>query len=258
MLNQSTKHEKDVWEQFWDKKSELSEVYSPSSRIIYNITSITGLRGKRVLEVGAGTGRTSYELVQLDAHVIVLDYAGRSLRIVKELFSNVGEGIEIVQADAFHLPFKNNVLDVVFHQGLLEHFKTPEPLLHENYRVLKPEGLALVDVPQRFHIYTLIKHVLIWFNAWFAGWETEFSVGELKRLMRKTGFRIVSQYGEWMRPSLFYRIFRELLRKIRITLPLYPQGPKAIRRIRSFIRKLLMRCPLAIYTYLDIGVVGKK
>lgn len=258
MSNKTTKHERAVWEQFWEKKAELSKVYSPSSRIVDNLKTVTELEGKKVLEVGAGTGRTSFELQQAGAYVIVLDYSENSLRIVQELFSSVNKRIEIIQADAFHLPFKNDVLDIVFHQGLLEHFKTPQPLLKENYRVLRPGGLTLVDVPQKFHIYTAIKHILIWLNAWFAGWETEFSIGELKHLMRSAGFRIVHFYGEWMRPSLFYRMFREALHKIGINMPLYMKGPELLRRVRSAIRNMVKRCPFAIYTCLDIGVVGQK
>jgi len=254
----SNKHERDVWEQFWEKKGELSKVYSPSSRIIDNLTSVTVLKGKRILEVGAGTGRTSYELAQAGAQVIVLDYAENSVRMVQEIFSNINKDVEIIQADAFHLPFKEGTLDIVFHQGLLEHFKTPQPLLQENYRVLRDGGLALVDVPQRFHIYTAIKHVMIWLNAWFAGWETEFSIGELKRLMQNAGFQITYFYGEWMRPSLLYRMVREVLLKIGITSPLHPKGLKLLQKIRLALRNAFMKFPLAIYTYLDIGVIGCK
>jgi ubiquinone/menaquinone biosynthesis C-methylase UbiE len=258
MSHQATKHERAVWEQFWEQKTELSTVYSPSARIIDNLRAVTEVQGKKVLEVGAGTGRTSFELMHNSAYVVILDYAESSLSIVQELLSKANKSADIIRADAFHLPFKNNTFDIVFHQGLLEHFKNPKPLLKENYRVLSHGGLALVDVPQRYHIYTIIKHILIWLNKWFAGWETEFSIGELKCLLPSAGFNIVHFYGEWMRPSLFYRIFREVVRKFGINLTLYPQSIDIIARVRAGIRNAIRWCPFAVYTYLDIGVVGKK
>ena len=258
MTNDSAKHERDVWEKFWEQKSELAKVYSPSARIIENLKIAGNLDKKIILEVGAGTGRTSFELVQFGATIIILDYAESSLKIMQELFRSINTKIYIIQADAFHLPFKEGVIDIVFHQGLIEHFKYPGPILSENFRVLKCNGLALVDVPQKYHIYTVIKHILMFFNRWFAGWETEYSIAELKKMIRITGFNIIHIYGEWMHPSLFYRILREVLKKINIELPLYPHGPKFLSKIRSAIRETIKRFPFSKYTFLDIGVICRK
>jgi len=63
-----------------------------------------------------------------------------------------------VCADACRMPFREGAFDLVFHQGLMEHFRDPAPLLRENARVLKRGGHLLVDVPQRFHVYTLAKN----------------------------------------------------------------------------------------------------
>jgi len=98
----------------------------------------------------------------------------------------------LTQANAFKIPVPDATFDIVFHQGLLEHFKDPLPLLEEQFRVLKPGGFLLVDVPQRYHIYTVIKHTLIFLNKWFAGWETEFSIGRLTKLLTQSGFIINS------------------------------------------------------------------
>jgi hypothetical protein len=37
--------------------------------------------------------------------------------------------------------------------------------------VIKKGGFALADVPQRYHLYTAVKHLLIRLNKWFCGWE---------------------------------------------------------------------------------------
>lgn len=250
--------ERQVWEDFWARKKDVDAVYPTSDRILSQIKKIGDLKGKWILEVGAGTGRDSLKLVDLGARVIVLDYARNSLQIVQNLIGATGKKVLAIRADAFYLPFRSDVIDIVFHQGLLEHFKAPLPMVEENYRVLKSGGHVLIDVPQRYHIYTMIKHILIYFNAWFAGWETEFSIHELKHLVQKAGFRVVAAYGDWMRPSLFYRIMRELLLKVRIHLPLFPKGIVWIERKRAILRDSMHHTRLAFYTYLDIGVVGEK
>ena len=247
------------WENFWEERHEIAEVYSNEDRILRNLAQVIDLRGKRILEIGAGTGRDSFPLAQQGAVVYQLDYAHHSLSILKKAAEERRLPTVILGGDTFHLPFRDGSFDVVFHQGLLEHFRAPfsEQLLRENIRVLKQGGLLLVDVPQRYHPYTLAKHLLIATNKWFAGWERSFSLPELSADMRRLGLTPVYSYGEWMVPSFFYRVLRELLKKARIFLPLY-QRFGFLSALRGRIRSLLLQTPLPRYTGISIGVIGKK
>jgi ubiquinone/menaquinone biosynthesis C-methylase UbiE len=178
-----------------------------------------------VLEVGGGSGRDSIRIKTLGGDVYVLDYAESSLKTIKEQIVEEDINLKLIKGDAFKLPFKDNSFDIVFHQGLIEHFLNPEIILRENVRVLKSGGLILVDAPQRYHLYTLLKHILIFFNKWFAGWETEYSIKELENMLKNEGVKkIISVYGDWMNPSILYRILREIFFKFGIKLPLYPKG----------------------------------
>ncbi len=248
------------WEKFWDEKKEVRQVYSNSDRVVRNLSKITDLKGKKILEVGAGTGRDSFPLVELGAIVYQLDYSANSLNIMKQLAEEEKIPVYIIGGDTFCLPFRDESFDIVFHQGLLEHFRPQqaEALLRENIRVVKRDGLLLVDVPQRYHVYTIIKHVLIAVNKWFAGWEREFSVGELRRLMEGLGLQTVHAYGEWMYPSLLYRASREALLKVGIRLPLYPTFFKPLTKVRRAVRESLRDTAVAINTSLSFGIVGRK
>jgi len=249
---------RDHWEKFWRDKAEIDEVYSNDERIYHHIKPLTPMKNKRILEVGAGSARDSFRLAQEQAIVYVLDYSPQALAIVHKLNGQSPVKVNLIQSDAFYIPVQDNTFDIVFHQGLLEHFRDPRPLIQENFRVLKPGGLLLIDVPQRYHVYTVIKHTLILLNKWFAGWETEFSIHELKKLMQQQGFEIKLCYGRWMRPSLFYRIAREVLKKLNIKLPLYPAGFAWTRRLRDSLRNKFIGKSWAFYTFLDIGVIGQK
>jgi SAM-dependent methyltransferase len=148
---------------------------------------------------------------------------------------------------------------VVFHQGLLEHFRDPMPLLRENVRALKPGGLLLVDVPQRFHPYTLLKHALIAMGKWFAGWETEFTIGQLEDLLRRAGVRVTGRYGAWMVPGLAYRSIRLVLLRLKIAkLPLEPPPIPLYSAAAAGLRARFARSPLAYSTYFVIGALGRK
>ncbi|MDZ7722688.1 MAG: class I SAM-dependent methyltransferase [candidate division KSB1 bacterium] len=249
-------HNQKVWEDFWDPET-IDEVYSNSARIIGQVQSLTELDGKRVIEIGAGSGRDGFKLVDLGATVILLDYADNSLKVMKHLAHKMEKPVFLVKGDAFHLPFKDDCMDVVYHQGLLEHFSNPEEIIKENYRITARGGYTLADVPQTFHLYTLIKHLLIWMNKWFAGWETEFTIGQLAAMFRQQGFHIYHRYGSWMRPGLFYRALRKALLKLRINIAPYPKIPLISAAAEAFA-KWFKTFSLSFYTFMDIGVIGIK
>ncbi|MBN1562076.1 class I SAM-dependent methyltransferase [candidate division KSB1 bacterium] len=251
-----SQHNQQVWEDFWDKS--LEQVYPNSTRIVDQIRANGDIARKRIVEIGAGSGRDSFKLADLGAQTILLDYAVNSLRRIKEQAIRERKNVHLVRGDAFHLPFKADSIDIIFHQGLLEHFTHPRDILTESYYVTKTGGLHISDVPQRYHLYTIVKHLLIWLNRWFAGWETEFSIGQLKKLHRDAGYAIQSVYGDWMRPSFIYRAMREVLKKVGITLPQYPPRAPVLGALRDRWRDYFKKQKLAFYTFMDIGVVAVK
>ena len=253
----STKHN---WETFWQRKNKVDEVYSNTDRVLRNLNQIMDLKGKKILEIGAGTGRDSLNFVTYGAQVYQLDYAMNALKLMKEVVDESGLTVGLIGGDAFMLPFEAGTFDVVFHQGLLEHFREPMAtnLLIENARVVKPGGILLIDVPQRYHPYTIMKHILITLNAWFAGWEREFSVSELERKLQGIGLTPVYAYGEWMYPSLPYRLTREALMKVGIKLPLYPSLFSPLTKLRKIVRESLRNLRPSLYTSISIGVVARK
>jgi SAM-dependent methyltransferase len=255
VVKESTRND---WESYWGSKAEADEVYSNSDRIGRNLDKVVSLRNLSVLEIGAGTGRDSIPLADRGATVYQLDYSFESLRLMKGTSGD--RNITRIGADTFRLPFRDNTFDIVFHQGLLEHFRAVEAerMIREQLRIVKPGGYILIDVPQRYHPYTVMKHILIFFNAWFAGWERSFSYVELRKMLIEAGVEPVYRYGEWMVPSLIYRILREVFRKIGVVLPLYPVSIPILASVRQAVRRRLLATPLPLYSGVVFGIVGKK
>lgn len=53
-----------------------------------------------------------------------------------------------VKADICDLPFKDNTYDVIFCNHVLEHIPDDTKAMKELYRVLKPNGMAVLQIPQ--------------------------------------------------------------------------------------------------------------
>ena len=248
------------WESYWKgHRQDLDDTYSTGGRLVREVLADGPIAGRLVMEIGAGSGRDLLELTRLGARGIVLDYSPASLALVRQQAHEQGVAVMFVQADATRMPFRDGAIDVSFHQGLLEHFRDPMPLLRENARITRSGGRMVVDVPQAWHLYTVMKQVLIAFGRWFAGWETQFTVGELESRCTQAGLEVVRSYGDWMVPGLWYRVTREVLKRaLGIKLPLHPRGPRLWSAGWEAMRARLRRKRWALHTCHVIGTVARR
>lgn len=98
------------------------------------------VKGKALLDVGAGTGRISVIMAQKGAQVTGVDV---SPEIVKVL-ARKNRHITALVAEAESLPFPDASFEVVTAAFLIVHLKDPTRFFDEAYRVLKDDGLLLI------------------------------------------------------------------------------------------------------------------
>jgi len=248
---------REPWSRFWAGKEDLDSVYPSSPAVLDALCRRLGDAPARVLEIGSGTGRDTAALARAGHRAVALDATLEALALTARAAPDlVGRGI--VGGDAFHLPFRDATFDAVFHQGVLEHFANPAAFLAENFRVTAPGGLLVVDVPQRWHPWTLLKRAAMRVDRWFAGWETEYSIDELEARVSDAGYEIEGSYGDTMVPSLAYRLVREGAKRLSLDLPLRPPAPAALRAARERIRRRLLEPRAARWVAHTIGVVARR
>lgn len=246
------------WDRFWKRDRNLPEIYDNDDRIRVEAKKRLDLKGLLVLEVGAATARDSVSLAGEGALPVALDYSHPALKLAREAAALKGATVLLVCGDANALPFRSDTFDLVFHQGVMEHFRNTDPMTDECIRVTRPGGNLLVDVPQTFHPYTLVKKLLIAFNAWFAGWETQYTPGQLKRYLRSRGVEPWAVYGRYFSPSLAYRILREVLLKTGLKLPMRPVLIPPVHRLRRRLGTGMENSFLGPLTGVVTGVFARK
>lgn len=98
------------------------------------------ITGKKILDVGAGTGRLSIPLQRKGGEVIACDVSAEMLKVL----ARKNRHIETIVGEAESLPFPDNSFDIVTAAFLIVHLKNPTRFFDEVYRVLKDGGLFLV------------------------------------------------------------------------------------------------------------------
>ena len=204
------------------RMSDIIERHRSERKRFYDLLTSNVGKGQggdraRVLEVGCGTAIDSLALAEAtDCRAHGVDLSIEAIKTALEASSTFTVGMELAQADAHNLPFKDEAFDLVFSQGVLEHFSDPRPVVEEQRRVLRSGGRLIISVPQKYTAYTLAKRRRIRKGTWPWGYESEFSFRALRSLGDNLGLHVIAVigYGYWLHPLEPMWLLRSLSQKV--------------------------------------------
>ncbi|UJB41478.1 class I SAM-dependent methyltransferase [Streptomyces sp. A1-5] len=106
------------------------------------------LKGRRVLEIGAGAAQCSRWLAAQGAFPVALDLSHRQLQHALRIAGGTADGaVDLVEADAGALPFRDDSFDLACSAyGALPFVAEPVQVLREVRRVLRPGGRFVFSV----------------------------------------------------------------------------------------------------------------
>lgn len=149
----------------------------------------------RILDLGCGEGFITADIHEKIPHAEVsgLDYSLTAIERAAERFA----GIDFVVGNAYDPPYTPGYFDVVVCNNLWEHVPDPSHLLTALHKVIKPGGYVVISTPSRYRLHNLLKVILgkpVNFMSKFH--VTEYTVGQVKELLRYGKFRCQKVYSE--------------------------------------------------------------
>lgn len=125
---------------------------------------LPGIEGRRVLEVGCGTGNISLALAQGHAKVTGLDASGPMLARARDKARRAAVSIAWVRGEAGQLPFADASFDGALCILALDFMADRAGALREMVRVLRPGGFLTVGVLNRYSLWTVKRIIRGWFR----------------------------------------------------------------------------------------------
>lgn len=207
----------ETWDKIYSNFSEFNPIDNAFYQRLIQILLDSIGDSKSILEVGSGSGfLTSYFQKQHFASY-GLDRSIMPLKVAKEKF-NVKN---LVQGDMFNIPCKSNSFDVVWNEGVLEHFKFPKNLEACKEMVRVSKKYVIIAVPNKFTIWPIRKTLLKISGKWPYGYEESYSKNRLVSLMKQAGLEIIDTQGVRILPPIKERNrISDILSLGMLTLPL--------------------------------------
>jgi ubiquinone/menaquinone biosynthesis C-methylase UbiE len=144
--------------------------------------------GETLLGLGNGLGTDWLQFAKHGADVTVCSPSVKQLSLIRRNFELRGLPGRFLHASSTGIPLESASIDVVCVSSLLQEVPSPQPVVEEIYRVLKPGGKVLAVTPAKFDVDFWLRQCFPW-RRWFRKTDHadlasagRFSRRELRRL----------------------------------------------------------------------------
>jgi 2-polyprenyl-3-methyl-5-hydroxy-6-metoxy-1,4-benzoquinol methylase len=210
MKKHNEKELADIWSREAKNYTSTAE-NSPDYLAHYEIVeeAIGNLSGKKIVDVGSGTGITSAYLASRGAKLYLVDISQTALDFGKKYFRSKGLTVKCYKENAFRMNFPANSFDAAWNGGVIEHFNDEEKIemMKKMWKIIKPGGVLLITAPNARDIpFMTAKQILILRKKWAFGIEDDLTVKRFRGLAKKAGIKNYSVFtynpivGWWFFP----------------------------------------------------------
>jgi ubiquinone/menaquinone biosynthesis C-methylase UbiE len=153
----------------WEYFSRIDDYRYEKSPFIPAFARFDQYHGKKVLEVGLGSGSDFMQWARNGAVAFGRDLTEASVQLVKERLTLEGLIADVATGDVEALEFPNDFFDLIYSYGVIHHSPDTRKAVSEIYRVLRRGGTAKIMIYHIFgamNFYQWILFALLKFKPW--------------------------------------------------------------------------------------------
>jgi ubiquinone/menaquinone biosynthesis C-methylase UbiE len=142
------------YQQYWNRRD-----YEHRAEVLAIKRLLKGQHFKKAVDVGGGYGRLDPLLEQFAEHVTLAEPSQQQLELAKDFLKDNPE-IECKLMQADELKFDDDSVDLLTMIRVMHHLPDPSAEFTEIARVLKPTGVAIIEVANYAHFRNRLKHLV--------------------------------------------------------------------------------------------------
>jgi ubiquinone/menaquinone biosynthesis C-methylase UbiE len=179
---------------------------------------------KRLIDIGTGSGYVAIEMAKLGINVIACDLSPQAIKNLQKYKKGLSlHSLQLIVCNAEKISLKDNTVDYILANAILEHMPNEKETIREWRRILKPGGKMFVTVPLS------LKYV--WPFLWLINIFYDKRLGHLRRydlksLKEKFRLKVFKVFYTGHLVKVLGVIFSELIRTHRFDEFLEKQDSK--------------------------------
>lgn len=149
------------WDKIWSRNKNLINMMVNFGRKYYNKFFLRAIHpymdnAIRFVELGCGTSTLIQAISPKVVQATGIDISGEALALSKKNCKTL-TNVNFIRDNCTNLKTKPNQFDLVWSQGLIEHFDKPEILIQEHIKICKPGKTIIISVPYKY------SYMYIWY-----------------------------------------------------------------------------------------------
>lgn len=194
-----------IWKQYWHSQNfcvEGAVNTAFTKHAFQTLRDFIDADDKRILEAGSGTGRFCHLLGSdlPESHIVGMDYSAEVVSAAEQVYG--AHNVKFEVGDLFDMPFPSGSWDVVFNEGVIEHFplgnkRNYVSAVQEMTRVTRAKGKVIIAVPNFFCLpHVFWKALLNMLGRDYEyGYEKSFRPAEMASVMESAGLKVAAWRG---------------------------------------------------------------
>lgn len=191
----------------WEGKGQFID--HMQKELLFDILNKCGTKkSTKILDIGAGTGRFVIPFSKMGFDTYGIDISQKMLDVIINKTEKI-QNLHLYNANAKNIPFQDNFFDFVTSYRVIIHIPDYEKVIQEVYRVLKPNGYAIIEFNNKYSISSFGKLLRSFRRIFGFPEETDTQIVSQSMLIQSfndIGFEVEKIYPQFFISEVLFKI----------------------------------------------------